>query len=140
MHVTEAESRLIKLLGAEGFDASNPAPRKAWDVFKQFVTEPVECDNDGVLFQVGCYDGRCCFDFVRQFSINNENGEYSHMEQLHIEFTCEPTQQLIGLEKNLWAYDFQSLEDYFEKVESLEEFQKALLHSPWQCEVYQEIV
>ena len=104
---------------------------------------PVEGVEDGILWQVGCYDFTgeklCYLDFVRQFSFSN-NGEYDHMEQLHLEFTCTPTAVLSQLERNQWAFDYPSLGAYFRAVESFPEFQTALKSSPWKVELRQEEV
>ncbi|GBC62445.1 hypothetical protein DENIS_3417 [Desulfonema ishimotonii] len=138
--VDDAESRLTELLEISGFNVSEPDIQKAWSVFKQFAKETVDCNKDSILFQTGCYGGKCSFDFVRQFLIHDEDGEYDHIEQLHMEFTCELTDKLICIEKNLWSDHFDCLEDYFEKVESLTEFQEAMECDFGQSEVYQEIV
>jgi hypothetical protein len=144
MLVTEAEGQLKGMLKAEGFDISKPNPQIAWNVFKSFVQKPVECADDAVLFQCGTFSftGKDLFylDFVRQFSIDDEDGEYDHMEQLHCEFTCNPNKELNPLEKNLWSYDFKDLNDYFAAVENLSEFQTAINHQDWECLVEQEEV
>ena len=82
------ESRLKKLLRKSGFDPNHPDPQLAWRVFKEFSDQNVACAEDGFLFQAGSYHftGSSLFylDFVRQFSMQDETGEYDHMEQLHI--------------------------------------------------------
>lgn len=144
MDVDEAEARLLEILKFSGFDSKKPDLNIAWRAFKKFVAEPVECADDGILFQTGCYDFTgerlFYFEFVRQFSVTDEDGEYEHMEQLHLEFTCTPTPELMTLETNLWAYDFPSKEEYFNNVESLKEFKKGLDIVAWNCEIYQEMV
>ncbi len=144
MHVDRAEARLIEILESITFDFKNPKPNIAWNAFKKFVAEPVECEDDGILFQAGCYNftGETLFyfEFIRQFSINDKDGEYEHMEQLHLEFTCDTTPDLIALETNLWAYDFPSIEEFYNNVESLPEFKKGMNILNWNCEIYQEMV
>lgn len=144
MKVDDAEARLLEILNSCSFELGSPDPNTAWVAFQKFVLEPVECEDDGILFQIGCYDftgeALCYFDFVRQFVITDEDGEYEHMEQIHIQFTCKPTPELMNLEATLWAYDFQSLDEYFEKVQSLPEFQAGARHPSWKCEIYQEMV
>jgi hypothetical protein len=143
MMVQKAEETIRKMLAQAGIDLNNPDPLRIWDVFKDFVQEPVECADDGVWFQCGQFDftGRNLYylDFVRQFTIEAEQ-EYDHMEQLHCEFTCEPKKELVALETNLWAYDFRSLAEFFEKVENLSEFQMATKAGGYKCEIYQEAV
>ncbi len=140
MQITETEGQLKSMLASAGFDMSNPDPQVAWNVFKSFVQEPVECADDGVLFQCGASFSKELFslDFVRQFEIEDENGEYGHMEQLHCEFTCVSNDLLCNLQKNLWASDFDNLNEYFAAVENLSEFQIALSYKDWKCKVEQE--
>lgn len=73
MKTTEAEPTLQRMMNAAGFDFTVPDPSLAWQVFKKFVENPVECADDGVLFQCGVYEftGELLFyfDFCRQFAI-----------------------------------------------------------------------
>ena len=139
----EAEHELENLLAAAGFDFACPDPALAWSVFKDFSAVPVEGVDNGFLWQLGCYDftGKklCYLDFVRQFTFYDE-GEYDHMEQLHIEFTGEPSPELLPLERNKWAFDYPTLADYFQDVEKFPEFQTALKHAAWKVNVRQEQV
>jgi hypothetical protein len=143
MMPADAQSQLKAMLLAAGFRFEAPDPFVGWTVFKQFAAMPVEGVEDGILWQVGCYDftgqNFCHLDFVRQFSFS-ENGEYDHMEQLHLEFTCKPTPTLLPLERNQWAFDYPSLDAYFSAVESFPEFQAALRNSPWKVDLWQEQV
>lgn len=127
------------MLDEAGFDFSKPDPKLAWEVFKRFVREPVECADDGILFECGVFgsdDSPFTMDFVRQFSYEVD-GHYSHMEQLRCGFGCPATSELKNLKKNLWAYDYKTLEEYFAAVENLPEFQIAMSQSKadWTCEV-----
>jgi hypothetical protein len=144
MRVNEAERRLGQLLLQNGFSFENPSPSRGWTVFKEFCREPVACGDDGILFQIGVYDfsgeALCHFHFVRQFSLDANDGEHDRMEQLHLLFTCKPTDELKKLETSLWAYNFADLDSYFVAVENLSEFRKAMSHSPWNCQLYQEQV
>lgn len=139
----EAEGRLNEMLAAAGFSFEAPDPKLGWNVFKRFCAVAVHDVEDGVLWQIGCYDFtgemRCHLDFVRQFSFD-EDGEYDHMEQLHLEFTSQPTAVLRSLERNAWAFDHASLDAFFVAVESLPEFRTALDHTEWLVNVRQEQV
>ena len=145
MEVSEAESRLRQLLIEAGFDFKSPDPLKGWEVFKAFVQEPVKCSHDGVLFECGVYNwnrqgDRFYFGFVRQFSIDAD-GEYDHMEQLHLDFDCMPSAHSRGLATNLWLQDFgDDYKTYFESVEALPQFQQGLQHVGWGCKVEQSWV
>jgi len=139
----EAEQRLREMLNSANFDFEAPEPALAWSVFKTFASEPVEGVDDGFLWELGCYDFTgeklCYLDFVRQFTFY-EDGEYDHMEQLHIEFTAPPSSELLTLSRNRWSFDYPSLSAYFEDVEDFPEFHKALEQTPWKVIVRQEEV
>lgn len=144
MKPEDAEPLFRQMLTDAGFDFAAPSPSVAWQVFKTFAENPVDCAGDGLLFECGVYsftgEPLFHFGFCRQFEIE-EDGEYDHMEQLHCRFTCQPTEELQLLESNLWAEGFNSLERYFEAVESLPEFQTGIKHATtWQCEVEQHEV
>ncbi len=129
------------MLEQAGFNMSQPAPLLGWSVFKQFVREPVQVADDGVLFETIALKETFSLSFTRQFSHERDDGEYSHMEQLHFDFACPLTDALRGHETNLWAYDFPTLDAYFAAVEQLPEFQVAVaVPQPWRCEVYQSEV
>jgi len=137
--VDDAESRLIELLESSGFDIFRPDIRKAWSVFKKFAEEPVDCEHDSILFYIECYV-ECTLDFVRQFVIHDQDDEYSHMEQLHLTFRCKFTNNLIGIEKNLWSDHFDCLENYFLKIESCPDIQTIMTYEFCGCEIYQDMV
>ena len=141
MQASEAEHKFKTMLDNAGFNAKAPEPLIAWDVFKSFVRQPVDCADDGVLFECGTFNftGKSLFylEFVRQFSFDDDAGEYERMEQLHCTFTCEPTDELLKIQKNLWAYDFETLDEYFLAVESLREFQIATSYRTWKFELKQ---
>ena len=143
MAPADAQNQLKAMLLAGGFRFEAPDPSVGWSVFKRFAAVPVDGVEDGILWQVGCYDftGQklCYLDFVRQFSFS-ENGEYDHMEQLHLEFTCAPTPVLSRLERNEWAFDYRSLDAYFSAIESFPEFQGALKTPSWKVALRQEQV
>ncbi len=140
MQTSKAEEQFRMMLAAAGFDAENPEPSIAWKTFKSFVREPVDCIDDGILFECGVFNftGKSLFylEFVRQFSFDDV-GEYERMEQLHCTFTCLPTNELLPIQKNLWAYDFETLDEYFVTVENLREFQMAMGQSQWKFELGQ---
>ena len=142
MQASEAEHKFRVMLSDAGFDPLHPAPRLAWATFKSFMREPVDCADDGVLFECGVFGftGEDLFylEFIRQFSYNDDEGEYDRMEQLHCTFTRAPTDELLRTQKNLWGYDFESLDEYFIAVEQLHEFQVATSQTGWKFELRQE--
>jgi hypothetical protein len=141
MNVSQAKPRLQKLLSKADFNRSSPEPEIAWQVYKQFSDQKAGCEDNRFFVQLGCYrfTGELLFylDFVRQFSIYSDDGEYDHMQQLHIEFTRKPDEALKKIDTNLWAYDFDRLDSFFTAVENMKEFQLAIHYSGWKCEIYQ---
>ena len=125
IEVSAAENAFREMLRDAGVDFRAPDVQTIWHVFKSFVQTPVNCSDDGVLFECGVFSftGKPLFyaDFCRQFSVDVE-GEYDHMEQLHCRLTCEPTDDLKDQQTNLWAEGFSSLSDFFTAVEGLDEF------------------
>lgn len=147
MQVHEAEARLKQLLNAAGGDARRPNPLDAWRVFKQFAAEPVDCAEDGLLFQCGVYDfsgaKRFHFDLVRQFTVADEHGDYDHMEQLHCEFTCAPTPALRKCKAGVWREEFDDDTDqFFAAVENMPEFQAGTQAqaADWSLSIWRETV
>src|ERR1700689_1483493 len=104
MKVAEAQARLEELLSKEGFSLDSPDPRIAWAGFKAFVLEPVDCADDGVLFECGVYSWTgqelFYFGFARQFTVDVDR-DYDHMEQLHCKFNRPATDELKLLKTNL---------------------------------------
>jgi hypothetical protein len=113
------------MLQQAGVDTELPDPAKTWEVFKAFSSVPVQCADEGFLFECGVYNSQdkpmFHFNYVRQFSIE-KHGEYDHLEQLHVDFHFEPTAELQGLKTNKWSSDFKTPEEFFKFVESLQEF------------------
>ena len=144
MLATDTEQQLKTMLSLAGFNYESPDILLGWKVFQEFAAMPVEGVDSGILWQIGCYSftGKklCHLDFVRQFIFKDEDGEYDGMEQLHFEFTCQPTSELLELERNHWSFDHQSLTEYFATVECFPEFEIAKLHIGWTATVSQEPV
>ncbi|HEY8911668.1 MAG TPA: hypothetical protein VIM51_15590 [Desulfosporosinus sp.] len=123
----EAIGYLEKMLKRAGYNFSNPNPRLAWDVFKEFFSKTeVRCTEDTLFFECGVFGftGEDLFylEFVRQFSLNDDEGEYDHREQLQFTIFFKPCEELEKLKMNKWSFDFNSFDEYFEYIESLESF------------------
>lgn len=145
----DAESYFKKTLEDElGEDFSDIA--KFWEVFKVFSKEEVGDDGrdveSGLLYECGFSDPtglgkeRFYVHFVRQFSVYEDNGEYSHMEQLISQFVFEPTDEINKLKHDALWYFFDEggdLEDYFNEVENQESFKVVLKNKPIQYVIYQ---
>lgn len=145
----DAESYLKKCLEDElGEDINDIS--KFWEVFKSFSKKDVGDDDrdveSGLLFECGISDstdfylGRVYVNFVRQFSIYEKIGGYSHMEQLICNFTFEPTDEISKLKHVALWYFFDEggdLEEYFNEVENHESFKISLKSKAIQFEIYQ---
>lgn len=142
---SEALDTLEGMLAAAGFDSDRPDSRIALQVFQAFAEIPVACADDALLFQAGTYDftGPELFSLylTRQFTHEEEDGEYGGMEQLHCIIYYEPTPELRGLARNLWSSACASVADFFARVEGMPEFRiPAERHTPLRAELDQEDV
>jgi hypothetical protein len=127
------------LVTAAGSSADPPDPRTAWDVFKLFsaqavaATLPAYIEHDACLFQWGVYDwgkgSHFEWDLVRQFVLNDSDGDYDHMEQLHLTLLFDAQAELLAClpAGNVWSGP--SLDDWIREVESLDAFTLAKTHS-----------
>ncbi|KAA0546208.1 hypothetical protein FZW96_15970 [Bacillus sp. BGMRC 2118] len=114
--------------------------KHVWDEFKKFALMPIEDEDDvEVLFQCGLQEDTLYYlEFVRQFTVY-EGEEFSHMEQLHCEFTFEPSEELQNLQATEWYFETEEgIEDYFTYIEGLEEFTTTMKYKPLQLKIYQE--
>jgi hypothetical protein len=122
----EVISYIEKMIAKEKFNLEKPNPRLAWEIFKEFSIIEVVCNDDALLFECGIFNftGENLFylEFVRQFSFNDDDGEYDHMEQFHFTTLYKPYKELEGLKMNKWSFDFNSFEEFFQYIESLDAF------------------
>jgi hypothetical protein len=149
--VQEAESVLRNMLQAENVDLCAPDVEFFWSVYKDFVGIPVAVDNnpdDALLFQWGTNrfpgDSQQGFylDFTRQFCINDEDGEYDHMQQLSASLLyTEPMESNLGA-SSFWSYDFDnSFEQFIQAVENSAVFKKMRAdYKPCRLDIMQECV
>lgn len=142
---TEALRTLDRMLADAGFDRERPDPRVVLRVFREFAQVPVACAEDLFLFQTGTYDftGPELFavDFTRQFSHENEDGEYAGMEQLHCVIYYEPTDELRALTRNLWSSACDSVADFFARIVEMPEYRVPVeRYTPLRAETDQEDV
>jgi hypothetical protein len=116
------ETQLVKV----GYSNQKPDTLTAWNVFKAFSKVPVQCNEEGLLFECGVYSftGEELFSlgFVRQFEFLDEDCEYDHMEQFHFIVYYKPCEELKKLQMNKWSFDFSSYDAFFTYIESLDAF------------------
>lgn len=128
--VDQAEAYFRDMLSRAGVAEMQPDALKARETFKQFAKVPVECQDDGLLFEVLPKPDEDSFTlhFTRQFSFYPDDDEENDdaeeaMYQLNCEFTYPLDGQLRGLTKSVWAYYFEDYrEAFFQAVEALPEF------------------
>jgi len=139
--VNEAKELLIKMLNESTFNFDSPNAKLAWETFKKFLNTKIDCADDGTLFQCGVYRfaGEDLFylEFVRQFSLE-EDGEYHHMEKLRFRLDFKSNTELKDLKTNLWSYDCNSIDEFFSKVENMNQFNIPIEnYVSFQCEIEQ---
>ena len=126
MNVNEAEIKLKTMLQDAGISPTHLDIQVAWDIFKSFANEPYECLSDDLLFECGIFDfpskNTFQLDFTRQFFIDY-NEKLIHIEQLHCTFEFNAIDELRPFRTNVWSFDVGGKLQFFEKVESLNEFQ-----------------
>ena len=144
--VDQAEGKLRHMLEAAGVQFQSPDLETFWQVYKEFTAIPVEVDtseDDALLFQwgrdrAGSMSGQGFYlNITRQFCINDEDGEYDHMEQLSA--TLRYARGVETEAGNFWSYDFgNSFERFIEEVESSELFRKMVAeYAPYQLDIAQ---
>ena len=133
----ETKERLQVMLASNGFAMDDADPRVAWEVFKQFVRERVECADDTVSVHAGRVlhaDGeQALLRLGRRFEINDEEKYYDRLEIVTLVFRSNPHNALEGV--TLSTVGFRTLEKYFAAVESEAAFQAAVAHRPWTCAI-----
>ncbi|MBU3093106.1 hypothetical protein KPL35_13610 [Clostridium sp. CF011] len=142
INANESKEVLINMLSESKFDFNNPNSKLALEIFKKFFSIKVDCADDGLLFQCGVEEvkGEALFysEFVRQFTFELDDGEYNGMEQLRLTIYFKPNAKLQGLDTNLWEYDCNSVEEFFNKVENMDNFKIPFeKYVPLKCEVEQ---
>jgi hypothetical protein len=148
--VGDAGERLRELLRQAGLDLERLDPRRSWDVFKTFAEEPVEgpgrdSGDDMCLFEYGVYDWsdgkgpRFNWGFCRQFSLDDDAGEYDHMKQLRCYLFFEVTPEFEQLTlRGIWSDG--DLARWIEEVEAQEGFRAVMGLTPVESRVEQEEV
>ncbi len=133
MATSDAAPRLKALLVGAGIRGRQPSPQEMWRVFKSFAAEPVECEDDFVMIQVGDSDvmGESYLDFCREFSVGG--GE---TEQVHAEFKVVLPKRLGCKQTDCSSCDFADLETFFAEVEKMPGFQAGLAYPDWVFSIY----
>ncbi|MEU6963813.1 hypothetical protein [Streptomyces chrestomyceticus] len=81
------------------------APEQAWRAYTRFARQrfatPATPDVDGLLFEYGTFtsDGLPAFtlDLVRQFEVEDDDGEHDHYVQVHCALRYAPAPELRAL-------------------------------------------
>lgn len=122
LQVEDSEEVFKKILKQKGFTLKNPDIQTGWEAFKEMSSLTFKCSDNGLLFETGMYDfsGENLYyvSFVRQFTMVVDE-EYDYMEQLHLDFYCQPDEKFASFKERIWTYDF---DDDFEKfLQAVEE-------------------
>ena len=144
MSDTPQAIRLRDLLKKQGAPGSSISGNAAWAAFKEYAREVFDREGVGLLVQSGVSDFTGSplfyFDPVCQFEIRDAEGEYDHLEQLHCELTCPPTDALEDAQANLWSFDYPTADAFFSAVEDVPAFQLAIGQTGYSISVYHEEV
>src|SRR5262245_61808092 len=112
-----------------GFNFDQPDPALAWEVFKAFAEEPVECDDSYLFWEAA--DGY--FDFVREFAEDRDTAIWC--EQMTIHFTSPPPDHQGIQPVAVFSRDHANYEEFYKAVESRVEFRTGLEFGHWLAEV-----
>jgi hypothetical protein len=156
-------STLQAMLERAGFDKWDPNLQVFWDVYKDFIAMPVDGmdpsrDADMLLFQCALDLGEPAkyhpgphyiVDFTRQFSHEDEDGEYAGMEQLGCSFYYESDPEFEAVTKpadwnaayrpgdQFWGAPVDHAHDWIARVEASPNFKAALVHAPRAAQINQ---
>ena len=119
----------------------DPIPLDVWEVFKVFSLTEVVSKDDFLMVQVGDSDVMedSYLDFCRELSFSDDEGD-SWRKQLHAEFKCQLPAKLGFDAVDCLSDEFSNLNDFFNAVEFMPEFQAALTFQGWAFELYFEDV
>lgn len=139
MRTIEVEARLTTMLEEAALDPAHLDVWEAWKVFKAFVREPVEADDEGITAQatrVTTTDGLdlVYLNFIRQFTTVEET-EDTPVGYVGLELAYEWSDLKLAQDIELWSYDFPQLEDFMAQVEQLPIFHQAAALRPLESEV-----
>ena len=137
-----AERRFRDMLAEASFDEARPDPRLAWRVFRRFGAVPVECAEDGLMFQCGVYGstGRESFHFDFLRHLGWDEGGVRRIAHLHCRFHYEPDAGLREMDTMRWSFGFARLDGFFAGVERLPEFRAPLGRTPVRVQIFCEDV
>ena len=151
---------LRHMLAGAGFDEATPDLALLWSVLKEWVALPVDgmdpdVDADMLLFEAslelregGAYSFGPSFvvGFTRQFSFEDEEGEYEGMEvvraelryAVHDDFRAitKMHREVFGSADQFWGSGGPRAEEWAERVETSRSYQVALEHRPLKVELY----
>ncbi len=131
------EPRMLRLLTDAGLDFARPDPRLAWNVFKQYAAEPVFCEADYLVFQVGDWSAQpgAYLGFVRTFRLPPQDQRGNRFEHLRVEFETD-TDGLGFPAVVRRSFDFSTLAEFFQQVEGLREFEAGVAYPQWSFQVW----
>jgi hypothetical protein len=138
MRTTETTAFLRSLLAEAGIIDRSPTPAEAVAIFKRFSEEPVECDDEYLLIQIGDSEvmGDSYFDLCRGFYIASEEGSGGWL-QTHLEFSTRLPSRLGCEQTDICSSDFSTNDEFFRNAEAMPEYQLAKEFQSWKFNIYQ---
>lgn len=138
--ISKSDKHFFQMLRESGLDPKKTAPARTWEVFKEFCEVPVRCLRQDVLVECGnFYPGENLFHitFVRRFVVKEKADDI--FIDLECDFNCAPNSNLPDKQTYCWSSDFLNLTLYFNAVENLISFQKAMREpiENWDCNIVQ---
>ena len=137
MTTSETPNRIRTLISVEGASNQQPKPIEVWAAFKRFAVEPVDCNDEYLLFQAGDSEvmGDSYLDFCRGFHFDNPDGD-GRWEQVHAEFHTRLPSRLGYPQTDVSSTDFVTLAEFFTHVEAMQEFIAGCQFDKWSFEIY----
>jgi hypothetical protein len=119
----ESKKIFNKMLTDSNISPKNFSISSFLSLVREFMNLKFDCAEDDLLFEAGVFEsmhGKDTFiiDFARQFSINDENDVYEHMEQLHITLHFDNSDKLMDFHTMEWSTDYDSIDDFFSFINS----------------------
>lgn len=133
MDLNSAGPALEQQLRAAGLDPDRLDPWPAWQVFKAYARQPVDCDADILYVQLSLSDPTddlLHVTFIRHLEMSTEEGELEPVREIVCDLGYAPRPGAPDTELELSSAAFDRLEDFFATIEGRSDFQQAMATEP----------
>jgi hypothetical protein len=133
MDLNSAGPALEQQLRAAGLDPDRLDPWPAWQVFKAYARQPVDCDADILYVQLGLSDPTddlLHVTFIRHLEMSTDEGELEPVREIVCDLGYAPRPETPDTELELSSAAFDRLEDFFATIEGRSDFQQAMATEP----------